>query len=241
MGKIAAFTYGDGYFSSIRDLIAARFEKLNDIPTRALGPEHLNFEVWNGAWVKSFLWNLVEDDDVEQIIWIDVDVIPTRPIVEFIPTPDIPFAAALDFMAARTIAERDEPEVTEIEHYFNTGLFIASRETIPVFKRVNDYMPRRGKPTKQYAYWDQTPINIEVDHEFGSRTRILPPTTNWLWLSMGKPPEDVHMVHYAGWRGIEERVRQIGKHLIHLDPEGCSGALMPEQWRMNHGRDNNEW
>jgi len=237
--KTVALTYGDGHYAPIRDIITDRFRELNEIETRLILPEHVPFPLWRGAWIKPFLWELVEDD-VDRILWFDADMVPLRPVMDLLPKDPVPFAAVSDCPQAALTAIREEPTLTGARHYFNTGFFIASRDSIPMFKEAQKLMPAHGKTVRTYFFWEQTPINMAIEKHLRDEAVSLPAQLNWLWVSQGRPGKEVRMVHYAGWRGVEERVRYMLAHLRQVtDREGRPDPT-PEDWKETV-EDDNSW
>lgn len=222
-----ALTYGDGHYALVRDLVAKRFEKVNEIETRLLIPEELDVPIWSGLWMKPFLWDVVPKD-VERIIWFDCDMVAVAPVHDLLPPEDTPFAAVEDYEGSVKVATHDCPIVQNLDRYFNAGFFVMNRECIPVFEKFKEHMPGKGRLVRTYIFHDQTPLNIEIDRAFGERAVSLPCALNWMWASMGYPPDDVRMIHFAGWGGGEARVKFLGEHITRLEARDA-GTEMHEQ------------
>jgi hypothetical protein len=198
MKTLAITMAHDESWLELARLMAARFERLNGLPCRILGPEAFarfespshSDEDRKPTWLKAHLWDEVEPD-VERLIWIDADSIPLRPLG---PLPDAPFAARLD---AGTVPEKalQMPEWSDLPFYFNSGFFVATRETRPAFERLKTL---RHHPVKGPSGGEQSWLNHCIHRLLPpERIAILPSEISYMYVD-GDVPPGAKMIHFAG-------------------------------------------
>lgn len=102
---------------------------------------------------KTLIWELI-DSNVDRIVYYDRDILPVAPLGDL---PDCLFAAAPDRPVGLDVAKRHWPFFKRSNFYFNSGFFVARRESRPVFDMVyalqSDDMDCLG-------CYDQTLFNI---------------------------------------------------------------------------------
>ena len=90
--KTLAVTAGLGPFAGFARRLASRFERLNGIHLRVIGPRDVRrfgARLASPMLVKLLAWEVVPRD-VERIVWVDADCVPIEPLGEI---PRAPFAA----------------------------------------------------------------------------------------------------------------------------------------------------
>lgn len=231
--KTVAVTFGDGRYEPICQAMARRFETINGIRTVILDIDKLP-PMPHAAWSKICIWDQLEPD-VDRAIWFDADMIPIAPITDLIPHDDVAFAAVPDmYHGGRQAAEWDYEEVVDLPVYYNSGLFIANRETVPAFDAARARMNDRD-----WAHWDQTPLNIEIQKAISpARREEMPRSANWMLGFSSLPPEDIRMLHLAGMTSKELLYTLLHSYMIAFDrltaeelaEKGgalCSGSCAP--------------
>lgn len=192
--RTVAVTFGDGNFLPIATAMAKRFEKLNGIEVVLLDIDKLP-PMDHAGWSKTCMWDQLPSD-VDRAVWFDADMIPIAPLTDLIPHPEVQFAAVADmYHGGRQEAEWDCEEVEELPVYFNSGIFFANRSTAPAFAAARERMNERT-----WAHWDQTPLNLELHKILSEKDyEVLPRCANWMPGFSSLPPEDIRMLHLAGF------------------------------------------
>ena len=197
-------------------LAADRFQQLNGIPAYVLTDHVVQFDqLRSPQWVKAFVWEFV-GDEVERIIWFDADVVPIHPLGDL---PDASFAAVLD-MPATTGVDPFIYEGEAFRPYFNSGFFIAGRESEPVFRQLAQDMVCQS----DHDRFEQSWFNVRVRELLGGFTQ-LPLTWNWFFQfydhMIGRPDEDIRMLHFIATLGDGrwDAVRACYRLLEGSDPD----------------------
>lgn len=228
--KTMGVTFGDGAFLEIAEAMAKRFSEINDLETMVLDIDPLP-PMPSGTWAKSCMWDQLPED-VDRVIWFDADVIPIAPITDLLPHPDVVFAAVKDlYHGGRQHAEWTCPEVIELPAYYNMGVFVANRETRPMFEAVRERMYQYD-----WVHGDQTPTNLELFARFREGQILeLPRSANWMMGFSDLAPPDMRMLHLAGQKSGPLRFALLHAFRIcfeHLSAEelakkggaSCSGS-----------------
>ena len=142
--------------------VTTRFEMLNGRRMKVIRRSDLPKEALrsHSQYSKAWLWDVVPDD-VDRILYFDFDLVPLRPLPEI---PDAPFVAVPDAQwyseaqAARYLLLDDTAK------YFNSGFFIAKRETRPAFEKLKALVERKH-PNDTRPY-DQTKLNLLIQSEY---------------------------------------------------------------------------
>ncbi len=190
--KTLAVTAGLGPFAGFARRLASRFERLNGIHLRVIGPRDVRrfgARLASPMLVKLLAWEVVPRD-VERIVWVDADCVPIEPLGEI---PRAPFAARSDFPGTREIAARTVPRAAGLKRYFNAGVFVATRRALPVFEEL----ARDVALLPADLFGDQTFLNIEVERRLGGFTELAP-EWNWRPDREGPPRAGVKLLHVAG-------------------------------------------
>lgn len=219
--KTVAFTAetNDGY-RFLGSEVCRRFQELNDIECRMLTADNFNFsKLRSPHWVKLFLWNEA-DPDVERIIWLDVDVVLLRPIGAL---PDAPFAAVHDEYSSFRHCKSMSEKVQALSKFFNTGFFVATRATEPVFEAAQKDMWE--EPGLAGAHGERACLNLKVAQMLGGWEELRP-IYNWL-PSNGYPGGDCIMVHYAGGSAEKHHVSATILRLLQHEKRRLSGTDHP--------------
>lgn len=114
---------------------------------------------------KAYAWDVVPRD-VDRIIWMDCDCILLRPIMDG-DIPDCDFGAVPDEGADVTNYRLTVDALKDLPNFFNTGVVIAKRSTIPVFEEVKTH---HKEMTGQWH--DQGWFNLAVERHLGCWTRL---------------------------------------------------------------------
>lgn len=192
--RTVAVTFGDGAFRRIAAAMAKRFTALNEIEVILLDIDKLP-PMDHAGWAKTCMWDQLPAD-VDRAIWFDADMIPIAPITDLIPHPDVLFAAVPDmYHGGRQEAEWDIEDVIDLPTYYNSGLFVANRVTAPAFAAARARMNERT-----WSHWDQTPLNLELHKILGEAdVEALPRIANWMPGFSNQAPQDMRMLHLAGF------------------------------------------
>lgn len=177
--------------------VAARFAALNGCDVFIVNQDNLppNALRGNPAYAKAWLWDVVPSSTTH-IIFMDYDIVPIRalPIV-----PDVAFAAVTDNAAWLRYVNATYPVFTKSKKYFNSGFFVARRDTRPCFEQLKAFVvsSAHGKgPSKDNTY-DQTILNQLIQGSFDVH-----------WLSHGfncmghtgyVEASEAYMLHMAGF------------------------------------------
>jgi len=198
MRTLALTLASDGDWIDAASVMAKRFESLNQIECRILGPDEVSKidiaktgdEDRKSTWLKAYLWDIVPEN-VGTIIWVDADIIPLRPVP--VHTEKL-FAARLD--AGRIPEEALQiPFFSPIIHYFNSGYFIAKRATRPAFEKLKTL---RDHEIKGPSGGEQSWLNLCVQEHIGAdNIEILPSHISYMTVD-GPMPSNVGMIHLAG-------------------------------------------
>jgi hypothetical protein len=108
------------------------------------------------SYVKAWLWDLVPID-TQRILYMDYDVVPLRSLPEI---PDAPFVAAPDAQEYVDRRAVEYPLIAMTGRYFNAGLFVARRDTRPLFEQLKAFAVERTVPDMSRGEFDQTPLNL---------------------------------------------------------------------------------
>jgi lipopolysaccharide biosynthesis glycosyltransferase len=191
--KTLVVSFGDGRYLQPAQASVKRFSRLNDVEGMVLDINKLPERMEHPAWAKAWIWDQVPKD-VERVIWIDADVVPVRPIMDILPDFPVPFAAVQDAKQSRQTAEWGNEKVEDLDVYFNSGVFVAHRDSEPMFREW-----REGSSVKsKQPFVDQTPLNLMLaKHLKPGEISELPKICNWIG-GFGSFPQTVRMVHFAG-------------------------------------------
>lgn len=110
-------------------------------------------------FVKGILWDYV-DDDVERIMWFDSDTFACR-VLGLHELPEHPFSAVREKdKVVRVVRDREKwPHHRQVVEFFNAGVFIATREAMPVFDALREHNDRNGP---KGPHIDQEWLNLFV-------------------------------------------------------------------------------
>lgn len=203
--KTMAVSFGDGKYSEFAKAAVKRFQRLNDTEGMVLDIMKLPPALPYSPWAKAWIWDLVPKD-VERVVWLDADVVPIKSIMDLLPDFEVPFCAVLDSVkGGRQVAEWYDESVVELPHYFNSGVFVAHRQTEAMFKEWQE----AAFVVPQPPHWDQTPLNKLLAKHFSANSIYsLPPICNWMF-SFGAVPNEVRIAHLAGWADVEARMNVL--------------------------------
>lgn len=190
--KKVFFTIGGGpKYANIIPWLQARFEKINGFPLTVIDEAAYKARgIRQPYWVKAFAWDIFPDADM--IGWIDADLIPVAPLGEFKEGLSARIDAQDTFEAAKRIYK-----VPFTRGYFNVGLLVATRVTIPFFdewKKIEKIHPDDSKLGWVEQSWMS--VMLQRDDLVTFPVNVLPPGYNHL---VGTPePPDIRMRHYCG-------------------------------------------
>lgn len=194
MGETAAVTYADGLFLGVVQQIAERFQRLNGMPLRVLGVNDAPEGLWNGSWIKPWLWDILPSN-VDRVIWFDADIVPVNPMMDILPESGN-FCAVMDVESTKQRMDEVATELRPVKDYFNAGFFVASRAVHPAFNRAKRFMPTRDKPFHLPGY-DQNPMNVGIFEE-GIQVTKLPRELNWMLAFGSAHLDSIRNLHFAG-------------------------------------------
>jgi len=145
---------GDGFARSVIARAADRFGRLNGVRPRVImsKPDGAPDGV-HPAFYKAWLWDMVPAR-VDRIMYIDFDVIPVRPLGEI---PDCTFGACIGTTSMR-IMSAHLPYIRRAQKYFNTGVFLAHRDTKPYFDQLKAFASTRE--TSMMRHMEQCTLNL---------------------------------------------------------------------------------
>lgn len=206
--KTLAFTAeSNSQYESLAVEVSRRFKELNGIECRVLTPSNFNFtKVRSPHWVKTFLWEQTPDD-VERILWLDVDVVLLRAMD---PLPDAPFAAVHDEFQHFNHCKSVSAAVRRLPNFFSTGFFMAQRASIPAFVEAQKNMWE--EPGLAGAHGERSCLNVAMFDILGG-WKELPPIYNWV-PSNGYPNDKCIMIHYAGGSAEKHHVSATIEQLL---------------------------
>lgn len=178
--------------------MADRFEDLNNIPVRIFTSEDLDYtKLTYPHFGRYKVWELV-DAGVEQIIYMDTDMVPLRPLPE-LPIED--FAAAPDnAQISKEVMEKWRPAFQHAKHYYQSGFFIAKRKTNKVFQRML-LLQTTGNDARLPWLRDQTMLNIEIQIAAKAgdlSVKSLSKQWNHVAMTDSEYVDDVYMMHVTG-------------------------------------------
>lgn len=167
--------------------------------------------------VKAHVWRLVPEQ-VERIVWIDVDTYVTRPIYGN-ELPTYPFSAVPDPWVATTVADnKDTGEFALYRYlpgYFNSGVFVATRDSIPAFEwaieqelnlQREDVDWFREQDLLNYAVWTMLGGQRHDDPGW----HVMDEAWNYMHSNRLGSMSDAVVIHLAGTKG-EEKQRELAR------------------------------
>lgn len=217
VGIMTAIWVDEPFKRAIRK-VASRFERLNRIPVRVIEDADLTGEFLSSPYFARYhAWRFVPRD-TERIFHFDADIIPLKPLPPF---PDADFAAVQDRALYADKYAECWPIFRKNKHYFNAGVFMATRKTEPLFKRMVLQQTHAVDGGWPWIY-DQTMLNIEVQTavEMGEITYAsLPKQWNNLALLDEERVPGPCMLHLAGPTHMYKMylVEHIVDHLNRLE------------------------
>lgn len=137
--------------------VADRFKVLNGKEMLVLHREDLPEEALAGhpAYAKAWLWDVVPDD-TERILFLDFDVVPLRPLPAL---PDAQFIAVPDAAYFVNHMRAQYPFFAKTRYVFNSGFFVAHRDTQPCFETLKSFTVALGYGNPYGSIYEQTPMN----------------------------------------------------------------------------------
>jgi len=178
-----------------------RLNQANNGTTMLLLFDPLWDDLISPHWIKARIWDLVPKD-VDRVVWLDSDCVPVAPMD---PWPDCPFAAVEDQAIGRWQDAVADKRLAMLDRYFNAGVWIATRETIPMFHAIQKMEPVG-------IHYEQGAFNLAVAEHFPDWYG-LPKSHNF----MGPEPMPANTVisHSAGkkipetWQAIRNLLDQL--------------------------------
>ncbi len=180
--------------------MAKHFTVLNGIPCHVITADSFDFKkLQHLFFIKWFLWDFV-GKEVDTVIWKDSDTVDLLPLGRL---PDQPFCAVKDWKETLIDHEAELSRWGILDNYFNTGFFIAKRETQPMFEELKALaLARTLSPYEGFhTYPDQNILNIKIRELYG-KIELLPSRYNH-FVAREAATSDTIMLHYAG--GHEQR------------------------------------
>jgi hypothetical protein len=160
---------------------AARFEQLNGIKPQVVMRTDTGVNV-NRYWYSAWIWDVVPKD-VEYVLCMDSKVLPVRKLPEL---PELKFAASMDRHDRVNQGIAHSSVVQRTGKYFQMHVFLAHRDTQPVFEQLKalhddpKFNTYDGKPSDLGfdSRGNFTPMNELIQSNFP--VHELPRTWNWL-------------------------------------------------------------
>lgn len=161
-------------------------------------------------FVRYYIWQLVPDD-VDRVIFVNNDIIPMAPL-PFNELPDCDFAAVADQPSVYEAVSARIPVIKRAGTYFNTNVFMATRKTAPLFKRI---LAMQSNLLDMEPWWgDQTLVNMLVRAAVeAGEIKFEQLDRRWNSLSLIDPtaPDSPYLISLAG--GLDERYHLISQIL----------------------------
>ncbi|MCK6376013.1 MAG: hypothetical protein L6Q69_18205 [Zoogloea sp.] len=184
-------TAGFGVFEAIAPRVAVMASRFMGWPVYSILPWHFDFSVLpHPAWVKAFIWDFVPEH-VERLVWVDADAVCIRP---FGTLPGAAFSAVEDCDSTFKGERKKLTPVNECDRYFNSGLFVCTRQSRPVFDELKDMMFER----EHGGCLEQSWLNILVQRRLGGFDPM-PRGCNWIPVCSPDKPGRLRVIHLAGW------------------------------------------
>lgn len=150
-------------FPELEQWIADRFEMLNGRRVRIFHREDLPADALrsHSQYAKAWLWDVVPAD-TQRILYLDYDIVPLRALPEI---PDAPFIAVSDAQWYVEDKLPDTPLFLKTGKYFNSGFFVARRDTRYIFDTIKSLVHTKGREDRQP--YDQPKFNMLVQSTVG--------------------------------------------------------------------------
>ena len=166
------------------------------IPATVVTPQRFDFSVLKYPnYAKAWIWDLAKPN-TDKILYLDSDVAMIKPFSN-LEKMDGAFYACDDVINYLN-ADLGLPKVP---NYFNAGIFFCSRESKPVFKKLQEILKDETWDDHMYEqHW----MNILVHQILGGYSKL---DLNYNWLPcLGDPPANVINWHFAGMgeRGVQQ-------------------------------------
>jgi glycosyltransferase involved in cell wall biosynthesis len=169
--KTEYVTLGVGpVFEEMAQLAAQLFTKVNGLPVRVITSKDLPSDLQHPAWGKAYIWDLV-DADTERVLYFDADIVSLKPIGDL---PTGQFVASEDggvqaFIAPSMYQSGIILPGLDLNDYFNSGVFVCTRDTRPVFEELKTYP---YSPEKYGVCFEQNMFNVLVKKHLGHWERL---------------------------------------------------------------------
>lgn len=199
--KTTYFTIADGpVFGYMGHILAQRLYISEGIRLTILKDEVAKvYGVLNRQyWLKAYLWDFVPDN-VERIVYFDADILPIAPLPEWFTKCEAPFSARKDINNTAMSQEGYyRPLFENIKYYFNNGIFIATRDAIPMFQALQKQVNNPIHASCVEQTWMNKYVNEMLE------LNILPRSIGYL-VDGEDEPDNVITRHYAGVKNKLER------------------------------------
>ncbi len=187
-------TIGTGPRVEMACRFADLFQDANRVPVRVIADADISGLPVRPSehWIKAYLWDFVPPS-TKRICYMDSDILPRSPLGKL---PNAPFSAVAEPGGAEWEKKHGHgATVSGIKNYFNAGVFVCTRESIPVFEalKLHDFLK-----TDQSIMYEQTWMNHFVQIILGG-WNPLPSSWNWLLYDNKYEPgldSDIKMVHF---------------------------------------------
>jgi len=210
----------DAFARSVISRSADRFGELNGVRPRIITspPPGAPRDVHAGFY-KAWLWDVVPER-VDRIMFMDFDIIPVRSLGDI---PDCEFGACMGHSGLPYIS-RNLPFIRDTGMYFNSGMFLASKSTRPIFDRV-----KRFATSREYSFMrhmDQAVFNVLMQHELN--VTILPEDWSYqISVLGGEHVKEPKLIHFSGM-GVERwNLMALALDILEADgPDALLGELV---------------
>jgi hypothetical protein len=181
-------------YPELEQWVVERFERLNNKKVLRVTQEMLPEEALLGQpmYAKAWLWDVVPEDTTH-ILFMDFDMIPLRPLPEL---PDAPFIAVPDAQWWVDTMKKTFPLFARTQKYFNSGFFVARRDTQPCFEQLKSFVVAQGERSNMVRNHEQTPMNNLIQNTF--KVCWLTPIIHCLVHTHYEEAVNACMLHLAG-------------------------------------------
>jgi len=190
-----------------------RFEVLNGkqvlVVTRDMMPKEALAGVT--SYSKAWIWDLAPKNTTRILFW-DFDMIPLRPLPEI---PDVAFASVADYQLWADRLAAVYPFFARTKKYFNSGFFVARKDTQPYFDQL-----KLLTASKKKFFWnmDEQPLlNFLIQETFD--VHWLPETFNCMGHAHFSVASEAYMFHLAGMDKLSRwAIMELFKLRLGLEP-----------------------
>lgn len=216
--QILYVTIGTGPYHEMAENFAKLFERINGKKVFIITDEMVkHLEMHSPHFIKAHLWDLLPPG-TKRFCYMDCDILPMLPLGE---PPDSAFCAVPEPSAPAWERKNGYPFADGIKDYFNSGVLVCDRRSIPVF----DAMKLHRFLNHNFSFMkDQTWFNHFVQIILGGYTP-LPATWNWFLYDNELPKNtDAKMFHFI-MDPQKKKVIKLQKEKLNTVAQQVSDAM----------------